>query len=610
MPWDVWRSMPWEAWATLGTVALLALAMARSWASPDTVLLGGMTLLMTLGLFSDEKLLPSAADAARGLGNVGLVTIGVLFVIAEGLRQTGAMSMIAKPLLGRPKNVPQAQMRLMLPVAGLSAFLNNTPIVAMYMPVVNDWCRKSGISPSKLFLPLSYAAILGGKCTLIGTSTNIVVLGLIQDRQKLGGLDGVEIGMFTLAWVGIPTVLVGIAFILIASPKLLTDRKKATTEGQEARRYSVDMIVEPGSAVAGKSIEQADLRQLPGAYLAEIERGGERIVAVGPEQILHAGDRLIFVGVVESVVDLQKIRGLAPATDQVFKLNEPRPDRCLIEAVVSDGCPIVGKTIREGRFRSLYDAVVIAVHRGNEHLNQKIGDIELQPGDTLLMEAHPRFVNRQRNRRDFYLVSAIADSTPIRHNRAWIAIVILLAVVGATTFTTMSLFNAAMIGAGLMALTRCVSMHEARNSVDWRVLLAIGSAFAIGEALMMSGAGDAIADTLLPIFDLGGNYGILAGIYLLALLFTVTIGNIGSAVLVFPIALKIATEQDLNFLPFTIAIMMAASASYATPIAYPTNMMVYSPGGYRFGDYIKLGVPLNALLLCVDLLLIPFFFPL
>lgn len=599
--------MPWEAWFTLAVVLVMVLALVRNWAGPDAVMLAALTVLMTGGLFSDGKL-PSPQQAVAGFGNEAVVTIAVLFVVAAGLAQTGAMTLITQPLLGRPGKLGNAQLRLMLPVAGLSAFLNNTPIVAMFMPVVSDWCRKTGISPSKLFIPLSYAAILGGSCTLIGTSTNLLVHGMVLDAQSRGDLTGVTLHMFTIAAVGVPATIVGLVYIVLLSPRLLPDRRAAVDESRADRQYTVEMLVEAGSAIDGKSIEQAGLRHLPGVFLADIERNGERLVAVGPEQVLRGGDRLIFVGVVESVVDLQKIRGLSPASEQIFKLRDPRPNRRLVEAVVSDNCPLVGKTVREGRFRTLYDAAIIAVHRGGEHLNQKIGDIVLRAGDTLLIETHPRFVDRQRNRRDFFLVSTVEDSQPPRHDRAWLALGLLAALIVLVTFTPMRLVNGALVVAGLMVLTRCLTMNDARLAVEWRVLLTFGAAVGVGAALHHSGAAAGMAAALLAVARPMGPTAILAAVYLLALVFNLLIGNVAAAVLVFPVA--VAAASGLNFMPFAIAIMMAASSSFATPISYPTNLMVYGAGGYRFGDYVRIGLPLNLIVMAVTLMIAPRIWPL
>lgn len=599
--------MGWEAWTTLIVVALMIFAMARSLASPDTTMLGGLTLLMTLAVFSDGKL-PTPAQAVAGFGNEGLITVGVLFVVAAGLTQTGAMAMLVQPLLGRPTTVLGAQVRMMFPVAMLSAFLNNTPIVAMFMPVVRDWCRKTGLAPSKLFLPLSYAAIFGGTCTLIGTSTNLIVYGMVMKSVGAGDLPPVSIGMFTIAAVGVPAAFMGILYVLIASPKLLPDRKAHKQQDGSGRQYTIEMLVDPDSAIDGKSIESAGLRHLPGVYLAEIERAGERMVAVGPEQILHGNDRLIFVGVVDSMVDLQKIRGLVPATNQVFKLEDPRPNRCLVEAVVSNHCRLLGKTIREGRFRTTFNAVVIAVHRGGEHLRQKIGDIVLQPGDVLLIEAHPRFVDQYRESKDFFLVSQVEDSAPLRHDKAWAALAILAAMVTFVTIGWISMLNGALLAAGFMVLLRCCTATDARRSVDWRLLVVIGAALGVGETLRTSGAASSIAEFMIDIAG-GNKLMLLLMVYITTTLFTEIITNNAAAVLVYPVALDAAVKLDLNFMPFIIAIMIGASASFSTPIGYQTNLMVYGAGGYRFSDYLRFGIPLNLINMVVTVTLASMIWP-
>lgn len=598
--------MPWEAWVTLATIALVVVAMVKNLAGADTAMLAALTLLMTVGhLFQGN--LPTPLDAAAGFGNESLVTIGALFVVAAGLARTGGMNLLTQRLLGRPRSTRSAIARLMLPVAGLSGFLNNTPIVAMFVPVVNEWCRRSRLSPSKLFIPLSYAAIMGGSCTLIGTSSNLLVNAMVIEATTAGELSGVQLGMFTISAVGVPATVVGVVYMLVVAPWLLPDRRAAAEDTGDGRRYIVEMLVQPDSAVDGQSIGAAGLRHLPGVYLAEIERDGERLVAVGPEQRLRGADRLIFVGLVESVVDLQRIRGLVPATDQVFKLSDPRPDRCLVEAVVSNSCPLVGRSIRAGRFRTVFDAVVIAVHRGGEHLKRRIGDIVLRPGDTLLIETHPRFVEQQRNRRDFYLVSPVAGSQPIRHDRAGVALAIMIAMVGLVTLGILSLLNAALLAGGLMVACRCLSPLDARRSIDMRVLLAMGAALGVGRALEQSGAARLLADVMFQAVTASGLglRGLLGCVYLTAMLFNMVTGNIASAVLVFPVARMAALSGDQPFMPFVLTIMMAASSSYATPISYPTNLMVYGAGGYRFTDYLRVGLPLNLLIMTVTILLAP-----
>ena len=379
--------------------------------------------------------------------------------------------------------------------------------------------------------------------------------------------------------------------------------------------------------MAGKTIEAAGLRHLPGLYLAEIERDGEIMAAVGPEVKLKTDDRLLFVGVVDSINDLTKLRGLVPAMNQVFKLDTHRSQRCLIEAVVSNRCPMVGKTIRAGGFRNAYNAVVIAVSRQGERIGGKIGDIELETGDTLLLEAHPDFIERHKNSREFFLVSRLEDSTPPRHEKAWIALGILLTMVvtvtlcenffkqtkidlgiGVIELGKAAMLKASMIAAGLMIVTRCCRLSDARNAIDWPVLLSIAASFALGKALEKTEATRFIADSMTNMAG-GSPWWSLAAIYGVTLLATELITNNAAAALMFPFAIATAGSLQANPIPFIVSVMMAASAGFATPIGYQTNLMVYGPGGYKFSDYVKIGVPLDILIWVVTVAIAPLVWP-
>jgi di/tricarboxylate transporter len=588
--------MTWEAWLALSVVAAVIALLAATRLSADVVLLAGVTVLLVAGVLTP-------GEALNGLSNEGMATVGVLYVVAAGLRETGAIGWVVQGVLGRPRNLAGAQVRLMAPVVSLSAFLNNTPVVAMFLPAVVDWARQNRLPISKLLIPLSYAAILGGTCTLIGTSTNLVVNGLVTNQAGLPGL-----GMFDITAVGLPSALIGMAYLILLGRWLLPDRKPVMSDLDDPRQYTVEMMVEQGSPLAGKTIEEAGLRHLPGMYLVEVERAGEVLPAIAPHQRLRAHDRLVFAGVVESVVDLQRFRGLVPASDQVFKLGVPRPERCLIEAVVSDSCPLVGKSIREGRFRNVYNAAVIAVARNNERIHAKMGDIVLRPGDTLLLEADPGFVDRQRDSRDFFLVSRLPNSRPPRHDRAIAAVAILVGMVLVVTFEWVSMLKAAMVAAGLMLATRCISSGAARAAVDWEVLLAIAASFGLGFALEKTGAAHYVAESLIRLAQ-GDPWVTLAVVYLVTMLFTELITNNAAAVLVFPIALSTSQALGVSFMPFVVAIMMSASASFSTPIGYQTNLMVYGPGGYRFSDYFRVGIPLNLLMAVVTIGLAPHVWP-
>ena len=589
--------MGWEAWYALGVTALCISTLALTRFSPDVVMVGGLTLLLLAGVLSPEQ-------ALAGLANEGMVTVGVLYLVAAGVRETGGIQWLVHSVLGRPRSTAQAQLRLMAPVAAMSAFLNNTPVVALFIPAVGDWAKRHRLSLSKLMIPLSYASIAGGTCTLIGTSTNLVVNGLWINESGTTGL-----GILELAWIGLPLVALIFLFILLGSRWLLPDRLPPISRYDDTREYTVEMLVERGSVLAGKSIEAAGLRQLPGLFLIEIDRQRQVMPAVSPREILQAGDRLVFAGIIESVVDLQKIRGLQPASDQVYKLGPTRQDRVLVEAVVSDSCPLIGKSIREGRFRNVYNAVIIAVARNGERLHQKIGDIKLRPGDTLLLESHHSFAEQQRNSRDFYLVSRIDESGPPRHEKALLALAILGLMVISVALGWLSMLKAALLAAGLMILTRCVSGRVARRSVDWQILVVIAASFGLGTALQVTGAAAGLAGQLIGLAA-GMPWLALLLIFLVTALITAVATNNAAAVIMFPIVVTAANELGVSPIPFVITLMIAASASFATPIGYQTNLMVFGVGGYRFSDYLRMGLPLTLLVGLVTTMLVPLVWPL
>jgi di/tricarboxylate transporter len=584
-----------DAWiATAVVVAVFAL-LIFSRQPPYRILSGGLALLIVSGVIEPGR-------AFAGFGNTGLVTVAVLFIVAAGLRQTGALAYLVQRALGRPDSPTKAQLRLVPPVVLGSAFLNNTPVVAMLMPVVMDWCKTSKISASKLLLPLSYTAILGGLCTLIGTSTNLVVNGLLVAHGAPG------LALFDIAWVGVPCAIVGVAFLLLASGRLLPDRSIGLTSEEDVRQYTVEMAVSPAGPLVGKSIEAAGLRHLPGLYLMEIHRSNRVLAMVDPTETLEAGDQLVFVGVVSSVVDVQRIPGLELATRQVFKLDSHRAQRCFAEAVVSQTCPIIGKTIREGRFRNVYDAVVIAVSRNGARVPGRLGDIELHAGDALLLETHPSFVWEQRNSRDFYLVSRIDSATPPTTSQAPIALAILLGMVVLVLSGVLDMLQASIVAAAAMILTRCCSEQTARRSLDWPVLLTIGVSFGLGAALEDTGAAQSIAGALLAR---AGTDPLLALILIFgtATLLSELVTNNAAAVIVFPIAMSTADQLQVSYLPFVIALMIAASSAFATPLGYQTNLMVYGPGGYRATDFLKMGLPMKVLMWLVTCAMAPLIWP-
>lgn len=575
--------MTWDAWITLASIAFIVLGLTWNIASTDVLMLAGVAALLLLGVISTEQ-------ALSGFSNEGTLTVALLFVLGGAIRDTGGVHGIAHYLLGYPRTTLGAHLRMTLPVTAISAFLNNTPLVAMLMPIVTQWSRRIGVPRSKLLIPLSYAAILGGTCTLIGHSTNVLVAQMAHDYDP-----SLTIGIFDQASIGIPLALAGIVYMATMSRWLLPSRDDDSHTPQGSREYTVSMRVEPDSIVVNKTIEKAGLRQLPGLYLVEIEREGEVIPAPPPDHKLRAGDELLFAGLVESVVDLRNIRGLVPATNQVDKLSEARPNRKLLEAVVAAHSPLVGISIRETQFRTSYNAAVIAVHRRGHRVKAKIGDIELKPGDTLLLEAHPSFVKTHRNNDDFALISEVENSEPVHFEKGWLSLSIVAIMVIVNGMGWLPLFHAVLFATLAMIATRCVTFSQARRAVDIPVVLTIAAAFGMGAAVDHSGLASVLSGGLIEFALPFGKVGLFIALYVATAVLGSVITMKAAAVLMFPVAAALCEPTGIDLRSLVFLLIFAGGGNYISPIAYQTNLMVYGPGGYRVSDFMRFGIPLQVI---------------
>ncbi len=598
--------------AVVIVVMLAVLATGRI--ATDLVMLG------VVGLFVATRVI-TVEQAFRGFATTGLLTVAFLYVVATGLHETGGMTLLTSKLIGRPRTPLVAQARLMLPVMGVSAVLNNTPVVAAFLPVVRAIARTARVPASRLFMPLSFAAILGGVCTLIGTSTNLVVFALIEAYNARHDPPLPQLAFFTLTPVGAAVALVGLAYVLLLGRRLLPDRSAQESAAGEPRQYMIAMQVRPGSPVIGRTIEQAGLRHLPGLFLSRIDRAEASIVAVGPEEVVREGDTLLFVGALESVVDLQGFAGLVPVTDEAA-VTHYRPKRRLVEVVISPDSPLVGSTIRDAEVRTRYGAVVVAVHRLGSTVPGRLGDVSLRPGDTLLLETDPGFARRHGQSRAFYLVSEVAGAAAPRLERAWIAIAILIGLIVVMSGSDLPVIRdlpiiggmpeaaAAMCAALAMILFRCCTGPQARAGIEWSVLVVIGLSFGLASALENTGLASLLSGTLTDAAAPLGPWGLIGVVYLVTLMFTTLISNNAAAALMFPIAAGIASAGGYSFTPFAVTICLAASLEFMTPLGYQTNLMVMGPGGYRFGDFFRFGGPLTALSAIVSIALVPMVFPL
>ena len=589
-----------------GLLTLLAIGVAfaimmTGLATPDIALLGVLVGLSAVGVIHPEL-------AFSGFSNTGMLTIAGLFIVAAGIRETGLIARLSGSIFGRPKSERGALFRLIVPTIVASAFLNNTTIVATLMPVVSDWSKKIQIPVSKLLMPLSFASILGGMCTLIGTSTNLVVAGLVEDLlDDHPSLHSIQ--MFDITPIAILVVAIGSVVLLVLSPILLTNRKPPISTSDDPKEYTMELLIPTGSSIDNTSIDEAGLRHLPGAFLMEVIRNSEILSAVDASTTLYVGDRLIFVGDVDAMIDLQRFPGLAAAPDQIFKLDGPRLRREIIEAVVSKRNPYVGKTIRETGFRTHYQAVIIAVARSGQRVDGRIGDIVLEPGDALLLEAPNDFLRAQRNRNDFILVSSIQGAKPPRFERSGVAGLILVGLVSVVAFGIVEPVTATFLAAGGMIISRSCTLQEARNALDLSVLVTIASAFGLGAAVSHTGLDLWIADQIFTVGIVSPFMALLC-IYGLTFLLTELITNSAAAVLTVPIGIALAEQVGAAPMPFVFAIMISASSSFLTPIGYQTNLMVLNAGGYHPLDYTRLGLPLTLTVGAVSLIVIPILYPL
>ncbi|MEZ4234763.1 MAG: SLC13 family permease [Myxococcota bacterium] len=577
---------------TLGVLVALVLSDAAA----DVVLFGGLGALVLAGVL-DVK------TALAGFANEGTFTVGLLFVVAAGVRQTGAVHRLSGLLLGHPDRPRLTLARMAGPVALASAVLNNTPIVAALLPVVTAWCRRHGRPASQLLLPLSYATILGGTVTAVGTSTNLVVTGLVH--RNVGAVPGLrEIHIFDITAVGLPVAVVGCALLVAAAPWLFPRRQPPVSTADDPREYVAEFLVQPRGPLVGRPAEA--VFDVPGAFLLELHRDGAPLAAIDPRLPLAAGDRLVFGAQRDAVLELERVGGLVVAPTRVFSLRAS-PQRTLVEAVVGPANQALGRSLREARFRNRYRAVVIGIARHARRIEGRLGEVVLELGDVLLLETEPAWAEAHRDSQDFYLVSDVPDSSAFRHERAPVAALILVAMVVAAATGTLDMFRAALIAAAALLLTGCLTLVDARRAIEWSVLVSIASAFGIGEAFRVTGIDQALAQAVTGVAHTP--YAGLVALYLATAVLTELVTNNAAAALMFPFALSLAAQIGCSPMPYVIAVMFAASASFSTPIGYQTNLMVQGPGGYRFSDYLRAGIPLQIAAGATTLAAIPWVFP-
>ncbi len=594
-------SLGLNAWITVAVVMGVVGALMADVGRPDLVLLSGLSVLLVSGVVSPDQ-------AFAGFSNAAVLTVGALYVVAGGVQHTDALSELDRVLFADTTRLEPVLARFMVPTSVLSGLLNNTPIVAMLTPRLQEWADAQNIPASKLMIPLSYAAITGGMMTLIGTSTNLIVAGLME-------AEGYEpLSLFDVTWVGVPAALVVIAYFVLGGHRLLPDR--GTSAPAAERRLGQNMFevtVTAPSPIVGQTVAEAGLRDLGDAYLTHVRRGTE-VLQGRPGRPLEQGDVLAFNGSLAARERLLERPGLSrtlPAPDGAHDDPARYETLPLYEAVIAESSNLVGTTLGEANFREQYQGVVLGIQRQDEPVTSPVGTTELQAGDLLIVEAPGDFKKRwsSGSREEFYLVAprdgrARQGGAPDdeegktdRSGRAPIALGLTGAMVLAAATGLAPIVTAAVLAALLMILAGCIRPAEAQRALNVQVLVVIAAALGIGKAIETTGLATAAAQGVLSVAEPFGPVVVLVALYLLTNLLTEIITNNAAAVLMLPVAMAAASSLGAPPVAFGVLVAVAASASFLTPIGYQTNLMVMAPGGYRFSDYARVGWPVTLLVM-------------
>ncbi len=592
-----------DAYITIAILALTFGLLIKTRIPPAAVFLGALTLTMTFRLAPLDQTLD-------GFSNSGMLTVGALFMVAAGMYSTGAITMLTEKLIGRPKTLLGAQLKILPSVSIGSAFLNNTPLVAMMIPVIRDLSKSCRLAASRLYIPLSYASILGGTCTLIGTATNLVVSGMVIDAMAEAGPGTPymrEITMFDLAWIGVPATLIGLGFIMLSSKWLLPGSVDVEDRAEARRRYGAEFTIPAKSPLIGKTLKELGFTNPVGFQLLSVQRSDGSQPENKPDLKLKVGDVLTFDSDFSSLPGLWATNGLVPHITG-REMESERYQRSLVKVVLSRRNSVIGRKISElPPPESAYRINIVAISRRGRPIDRPLGQVRIKAGDIGVLEVDDSFYFENRNEVEFATTKRLTGARIQRTDKALAATMITVGMVAAAALDLMSMLNAALLASGLMVLTGCMSLRAAGRSVEFSTLVVIASAIGLEAAVTGSGLSAAVADFLHEIA--GDNpYTALAVVFAGCIAMDTLITNVASAVFMFPIAMAMAGELGLSFMPFAITVMVGASCSFISPMGYQTNLMVYGPGGYKFTDFVKMGVPLTVVVGIVTIILTPLFF--
>ena len=573
-----------QVWITAFTLVGIVIALVTDLARPDAIFLSALGILLVTGVLTP-------VEAFQGFAHPAVIAVGSLFVVAAGIEETGALHRVGNYLLGSSKSMAARLVRLMVPTALLSAFINNTPVVAMLTQPVQRWAARQGFSPSKVLIPLSYASIAGGMITHIGTSTNVLVSGLLVS----GGYDA--LGFFEFAWVGIPAALVVVVFMSFLGVRMLPKKARGPMDRRAVLRNCLfEVRVGPRSPLVGETVAKAG-RIAPGmAYIVHIRRDAHVMIAT-PDFVLAAGDILGFSGDMTALEDLLRRPHLGPALP--FRSRFSSKTLPLYEAVVSGTSNLVGKTLGEVNFLETYGAVVLAMQRKSGRLSGALGSVPLKAGDLLLVGAISDFEEVwHTSHAEFYYVTSRGPSKAKQpRSKIFVAAGILAATISAAASGLVPLTVAAFGGAVAMVASRCLTIGTARQALDLQVLILIASALGLAQAVTHTGLATLLGDSLLMVSGSGFFWAMVA-LYITTNVLTELINNQAAAVLMFPVAITMAEGLGASPYAFALIVAVAASASFMTPVGYQTNLMVMSAGRYKVTDFLRVGVPVSLLVMC------------
>ena len=590
----LFAGLSFHAWIVIATIILVFGLMLFTKLAPDFVFLGGMTILMVTGALPVDKVL-------SGFSSSSVVLVGALFVVIAGLVHTGVMQWIVRYCLGTPKSYNMAIFRLMTPVAALSSFLNNTTVVALFINVVKIWAKKLNVAPSKLLIPLSYASGMGGICTLIGTPPNLLISGFYMDQTHE------QLSIFTPTLAGLFCLAVGI-LATIAMKKLIPERTSPEEALENSQNYTVELLVPSDAKFIGETLKDAGLFQVEGGHIIEIIRFDKEIISpVSEDEFIFGGDRLVFSGQVDEILKLRNSHQLVNAAHHVFSVNEVDSNRKLRMANVRFSSSLVGTRMVDTDFEERNNMVLIAIAREGERINQSPREIVIEKGDTLLLECPPRSKRESALTPDLQFFES--SLIPQEGKKTLTSSLILLAMIICSSLNIIPLLQASFLAAFAMIILRCCSINQARESFDWGLLMVFAGSISLGSAIEYTGIASKIAEGILSVCGSNPMFA-LAGICFAATFLTEFTSNTATAAIFFPITYQIAVTLGVNPLTFCVALMIAVSSSFATPIGSPTHMMVYGPGGYRFVDFMRIGLPMNFIILAADLFIVPLLFPL